>query len=483
MAEGQRFQAGQTINKKQKILIMFKKETYISRREQLRKDVGRGIIIIPGNHEAPCNYKDNTYWFRQDSTFLYFFGLQREDLVGVLDCETGKDYIFANDYDIDDIIWTGPLPSVKELAASVGVENSGDLKALAAYCQKAVCGARRVHFLPPYRADIRADLAQWLGLDYHAVNSYASMELILACVKQRSIKSAEEIEEIEKAIATAYNMHVGAMKLAMPGRYEYELAGFMEGEAWKGNGPVSFPVIMTVHGETLHNHGHNNRLEVGRMLVMDAGCETAMNYCSDITRSVPVGGKFDERQKAIYEIVLAANLEAARVTRPGITYKEVHTAASRVLAEGYKGLGILKGSVDDIVANGAHSLLMPHGLGHMMGLDVHDMENYGQINVGYDDETRPSEQFGLGSLRCGRRLQPGFVITDEPGCYFIPALIDKWHAEGTNKDFVNFDELEKWKDFGGIRIEDDVLVTDTGARVLGKPIPKTVKEIEETMAQ
>ena len=466
---------------------MFKKETYMARREQLRKDIGKGLIIIPGNHEAPCNYKDNTYWFRQDSTFLYFFGLQREDLVGVLDCETGKDYLFANDYDIEDIIWTGPLPSVKELAASVGVEQSGDMAALTEFVasrRRQAAGTDdggRVHYLPPYRADIRADLSAWLGMPLAAVDKGASMELILACVKQRSIKSAEEIEEIEKAIATAYNMHVGAMKLAMPGRYEYELAGFMEGEAWKGNGPVSFPVIMTVHGETLHNHGHNNRLEVGRMLVMDAGCETPMNYCSDITRSVPVGGKFDARQKAIYEIVLAANLEAARVTRPGITYKEVHTAASRILAEGYKGLGILKGDVDDIVANGAHSLLMPHGLGHMMGLDVHDMENYGQINVGYDDETRPSEQFGLGSLRCGRRLQPGFVITDEPGCYFIPALIDKWHAEGTNKDFVNFDELEKWKDFGGIRIEDDVLVTETGARVLGKPIPKTVKEIEEVM--
>jgi Xaa-Pro aminopeptidase len=460
---------------------MFKKETYMARREQLRKDIGKGLIIIPGNHEAPCNYKDNTYWFRQDSTFLYFFGLQREDLVGVLDCESGKDYVFANDYDIDDIIWTGPLPSVKELAVSVGVENSGDLKALAACCQQAVGEGRRVHFLPLYRADITRQISELLGIKYASVNRYASMELILACVKQRSIKSAEEIVEIEKAIATAYNMHVGAMKMAMPGRYEYELAGFMQGEAWKGNGPVSFPVIMTVHGETLHNHGHNNRLEVGRMLVMDAGCETAMNYCSDITRSVPVGGKFNERQKAIYEIVLAANLEAARVTRPGITYKEVHQAASRVLAEGYKGLGILKGNVDDIVAAGAHSLLMPHGLGHMMGLDVHDMENYGQINVGYDDETRPSEQFGLGSLRCGRRLQPGYVITDEPGCYFIPALIDKWHAEGTGKDFVNFDQLEKWKDFGGIRIEDDILVTEDGARVLGKPIPKTVKEIEEVM--
>ena len=460
---------------------MFKKETYIARREQLRKDVGHGIIIIQGNHEAPCNYPDNTYWFRQDSTFLYFFGLRREDLVGVIDCDNGKDYVFANDYDIDDIIWTGPLPSVKELAASVGVENSGDLKALQTLCTKTIGEARKIHYLPPYRADNIRQMSILLGLKYDAVTRYSSMELIKACVKQRSIKSAEEIEEIEKAIATAYNMHVGAMKMAMPGRYEYELAGFMEGEAWKGNGPVSFPVIMTIHGETLHNHGHNNKLVEGRMLVMDAGCETAMNYCSDITRSVPVGGHFNERQRAIYETVLNANLEAIRVTHPGITYQEVHTAASRILAQGYKELGILKGNIDDIVANGAHSLMMPHGLGHMMGLDVHDMENYGQINVGYDDETRPSDQFGLGSLRCGRRLQPGFVITDEPGCYFIPALIDKWRSEKKHTDFINYDELEKWKDFGGIRIEDDILVTEEGCRVLGKPIPKTVAEIEETM--
>lgn len=462
---------------------MFSKETYIARRNQLRKDVGQGIIIIQGNHEASCNYPDNTYYFRQDSTFLYFFGLQREDLIGVLDCDNGQDYLFANDYDIDDIIWTGPLPSVADLAASVGVTNSGSLADLQVFCNKGISQARRIHYLPPYRADNKLQLSKLLGMKPCAIDKYASMDLIKACVKQRSIKSDEEIAEIEKAIATAYNMHVGAMKMAMPGRYEYELAGFMEGQAWMGNGPLSFPVIMTIHGETLHNHNHNHKLELGRMLVMDAGCETEMNYCSDITRSVPVGGKFNDRQRTIYEIVLNANLEAARVTRPGITYQEVHTAASRVLAQGYKDLGILKGSLDDIVANGAHSLLMPHGLGHMMGLDVHDMENYGQINVGYDDEIRPSEQFGLGSLRCGRRLQPGFVITDEPGCYFIPALIDKWHAEGTNKEFINFDELEKWKDFGGIRIEDDILVTETGCRVLGKPIPKTVAEIEATMAE
>ena len=461
---------------------MFKKETYAARREQLRKDIGRGLILLPGNHEAPCNYKDNTYWFRQDSTFLYFFGLQREDVVGVIDCDNGKDYLFAEDYDIEDIVWTGPLPSVSELAASVGVDNSGDLQALRLAVAEAGRSQREVHYLPPYRADITLDIAEWTGQAPAEVAAHASLALVKACVKQRSIKSSEEIAEIEKAIATAYNMHVGAMKMAMPGRYEYELAGFMEGEAWKGNGPVSFPVIMTVHGETLHNHGHNHRLEVGRMLVMDAGCETPMNYCSDITRTVPVGGRFDARQRAIYEIVLAANLEAARVARPGITYQEVHTRASRILAEGYKGLGILKGDVDELVAAGAHSLLMPHGLGHMMGLDVHDMENYGQVNVGYDDETRPSGQFGLGSLRCGRRLQPGFVITDEPGCYFIPALIDKWRAEGLHKDFINYDELEKWKDFGGIRIEDDILITESGARVLGKPIPKTIAEIEQTMA-
>lgn len=460
---------------------MFKKETYIARREQLRKDVTHGLIIIQGNHEAPCNYPDNTYWFRQDSTFLYFFGLQREDMIGVIDVDNNQDYLFANDYDIDDVIWSGPLPSVSELAASVGVNRSGSLADLQKLCTKTIGEARRIHYLPPYRADNQRQLSLLLGLDYDAVTRYASLDLIHACVKQRSIKSDEEVAEIEKAIGTAYNMHVNAMKAAMPGRYEYELAGIMDGEALKGNGPLSFPIIMTIHGETLHNHGHNNQLTTGRMLVMDAGCETAMNYCSDITRSVPVGGHFDERQRAIYNIVLAAQLETIRVSRPGITYKEVHTHISKILAQGYKDLGILRGNVDDIVANGAHSLLMPHGLGHMMGLDVHDMENYGQVYVGYDDETRPSNQFGLASLRCGRKLQKGFVVTDEPGCYFIPALIDKWHAEGTNKDFINFDELNKWKDFGGIRIEDDILITDDGCRVLGKPIPKTIAEIEATM--
>ena len=461
---------------------MFSKETYIARRAQLCRDLGSGLILIQGNNEAPCNYVDNTYWFRQDSTFLYFFGIQREGLVGVIDCDNGKEYLFGNDYDIEDVVWTGPLPTVCELAKSVGVDNSGDMRALQTLCTKTIGEARKIHYISPYRSDNQRQLSVLLGIKYDAVLRYGSLDLIKACVKQRSIKSDEEVAEIEKAIDTAYNMHVGAMKMAVAGRYEYELAGFMEGEARKGNGPVSFPVIMTIHGETLHNHNHSNQLSEGRMLVMDAGCETAMNYCSDITRSVPVGGRFNDRQRTIYEIVLAAQMETIRLSRPGITYQEVHTAISKVLAEGYRSLGILKGNTDDIVAAGAHSLLMPHGLGHMMGLDVHDMENYGQIYVGSDEETRPSNQFGLASLRCGRRLEKGFVVTDEPGCYFIPALIDKWNAEGLHRDFINYDELEHWKDFGGIRIEDDILITDNGCRVLGKPIPKTVAEIESTMA-
>ena len=462
---------------------MFSKETYIARREQLRKDVKHGLVILQGNSEASFNYPNNTYAFRQDSTFLYFFGLQREDLIGVLDCDSGEDWIFANDYDLDDIIWMGNLPSVKELAASVGVANSAPKAALKDVVNKTIGAGRKVHYLPPYRTKNQIELSSLLGIAIDHLNRYASLELIHACVKQRSIKSAEEIVEIEKAIATAYEMHTTAMKMAMPGRYEYELAGAMEGIALAHGGPVSFPIIMTINGQTLHNHNHSHELKVGRMLVMDAGCETPMHYCSDITRSVPVGGKFDQRQKDIYEIVLAANMEVINLVKPGITYKEVHTQMSKVLAQGYKDLNILKGNVDDIVANGAHSILMPHGLGHMMGLDVHDMENYGEINVGYDDETIRSEQFGLGFLRLGRKLQEGFVMTDEPGCYFIPALIDQWRKDGTNAQFINFDELEKYKDFGGIRIEDDLLVTATGCKVLGKPIPKTVAEIEETMAQ
>ncbi len=460
---------------------MFTKETYTKRRETLRKQLGSGLVLIQGNSDVKFNYPANTYSFRQDSTFLYFFGLKQQDLFGVLDCESGEDWLFGDDFTMDDIIWMGNLPTISELAASVGVTKSAPMAELQNVVTTAVKQGRKIHFLPPYRAENTLQMSHLLGTKACAVNNYASIELIKACVAQRAVKSAEEIAEIEKAIETAYLMHTTAMKMGKPGVYEYEIAGAMEGIALSHGGPVSFPIILTVNGQTLHNHYHGNQLKVGRMVVADAGCETDMHYCSDITRSFPVGGKFDARQKDIYEIVLNANLTAAARIKPGINYVDVHLASCTTIAEGLTRLGIMKGNVEDAVKSGAHALFMPHGLGHMMGLDVHDMENYGEDYCGYDEEIHRAQQFGLKSLRFGRKLKEGFVLTNEPGIYFIPALIDQWKAENKNAEFINYDKLESYKDFGGIRIEDDMLVTADGGKVLGKPIPKTVAEVEETM--
>ncbi len=461
---------------------MFSKEIYIKRREQLRKDIKTGLILIQGNTEASFNYPSNTYSFRQDSTFLYFFGLKQPDLFGALDCESGDDWIFGEDASMDDIIWMGDLPKIKQLAASVGVKKSDGFSKLQSMINDAIAKGRRIHILPPYRAENQMQLAKLLGIKNSGLKNYVSIDLIKACVKQRSIKSGEEIAEIEKAMETAYLMHTTAMKMSKQGVFEYEIAGKIEGIALEHGGPVSFPVILTINGQTLHNHYHGNKLKKGRLMLTDAGCETDMHYCSDITRTVPVGGKFDNRQKDIYEIVLDANLTATKNIKAGITYKEVHLKSCKVIASGLKDLGLMRGDIDEAVAAGAHALFMPHGLGHMMGLDVHDMENYGENYVGYDNEVQRSTQFGLASLRLGRKLQTGFVLTNEPGIYFIPALIDKWREEKTAKNYINFEKLESYKDFGGIRIEDDILVEKTGARVLGKPIPKTVAELEEIMS-
>ncbi len=462
---------------------MFSAETYIKRREQLCKDIKTGLILIQGNTDSPFSYPANTYSFRQDATFLYFFGIKQQDFWGVLDCETGKDWIFANDFSLDDIIWMGDVPKVKTLAAKVGVKNTGSMSDLQTFVDNAVKKGQKIHFLPPYRAEGQLALSHLLGIKTCHLKAYASLDLINACVKQRSVKSEEEIVEIEKAIETAYLMHTTAMKMAKPGFYEYEVAGRMEGIALEAGGPVSFPVILTINGQTLHNHEHGNKLKKGRMMLADAGCENLAGYCSDITRTTPVGGKFDQRQKEIYEIVLDANLTATRNAKAGVRYLDVHLKACTALVSGLKDLGLMRGSVADAVEAGAHAMFMPHGLGHMMGLDVHDMENYGENNVGYDKETPRSTKLGQSGLRMGRKLQPGFVVTNEPGCYFIPALIDKWKAEGICKDFINFEKVEAFKDFGGIRLEDDILITKTDARVLGKSIPKTVAEVEEMCAK
>ena len=400
----------------------------------------------------------------------------------MIDIDSGDEYIFGNDVDMDDIIWMGPQPSVKDMAARVGVSKTAPFARLADCMKTAISQGRRIHFLPPYRFRNMLLLEELLGIRPALVKNYASLELIKAVVDLRSVKEPCEIEEITKACNIGYEMHTAAMRNCKPGVKEQYIAGLIEGIAASYGSMVSFPVILSQNGETLHNHDHSQILQEGRMMLTDAGAEEVSHYCSDFTRTVPVGGKFLTRQKEVYNIVLAANNKAIEIAKPGVTYQYVHLEVCKVLAQGLKDLGLMKGDVNEAVAAGAHALFMPHGLGHMMGLDVHDMEDLGQIYVGYDDETRPIDQFGTSSLWMGRRLQEGFVITDEPGCYFIPALIDQWRAQGMHKEFLNYDKIETFKDFGGIRLEDDILIIPGGSRFLGdKRTPITVEEVEEIM--
>lgn len=461
---------------------MFDRVTYIERRNKLKSKISDGIILLLGNVDSPMNYADNTYYFRQDSSFLYFFGLDFQKLAALIDTESGEEIIFGDDVDIEDIIWMGPQISLKEKAERVGISKTECYNNLYQYINKAISSGRKIHFLPPYRAENKILLNDLLGISISKLKTYASLPLIKAIVGLRSVKEEQEIAEIRKACAVGYQMHVTAMKMAKAGIWEQTIAGTIEGIANSGGGMVSFPVILSQNGETLHNHDHSKTLQNGRLMLIDAGAEVGSHYASDFTRTVPVGGKFTSKQREIYEIVLAANNRARELTKPGSTYLSVHLEAMKVIASGLKQLGLMKGDVNEAVAAGAHALFMPHGLGHMMGLDVHDMEDLGQIYVGYDDETRPVDQFGTAYLRMGRRLQKGFVITNEPGIYFIPALIEKWKSEKINADFINFDKLDSYLNFGGIRLEDDILVTETGSEIIGNRIPVTPDEIEAVMA-
>ena len=462
---------------------MFTKDIYSGRRATLKKMISKGIAFFPANNEAPFNYPDNTYIYRQDSNFSYYFGLNHPDLVGVIDFETGEEILFGVEVTIDDVIWCGPLPSLKEQGDSIGITDCRDFNKFSEYLQQAMAKGRPIHILPVYRADTKIQCANWLNCDINKVSEYVSVELIKAVIAMREIKSELEIAEMERAANTAYYMHTTAMKMCKPGMIEQEIAGVVEGLSLSGGGPVSFPVILSVDGQTLHNHGHHNVLKEGRMMVCDAGAETENYYASDFTRTTPVGGKFNQRQREIYEIVLKANQVVAEQTRPGIPYVDMHALACRTLIEGLQGVGLMKGNAEEALKNGAHWLFMPHGLGHMLGMDVHDMEGLGESFVGYDGKILRSTNLGFSGLRCGKTLKPGFVVTDEPGIYFIPTLIDMWKAEGKFKEFINYDKLESYKDFGGIRIEDDLLITEDGNRVLGRPIPKTVAEVEDMCAQ
>jgi len=457
---------------------MFNAQTYISRRNELKKKMKNGIILFLGNNESPMNYTDNTYRYRQDSTFLYYFGLDRSELAAIIDIDENKEIIFGDDFSIDMIVWMGPQPTIKKQASKCGVTNTSSLNELDTYCATAVKQGRKIHFVPQYRHENILTYHKLLGLAPKRVNDYASMELIKNIAEQRLIKSKDEIVEIEKAVDIAYEMHTAAMRFAKPGMYEREVAGFIEGLALSLGSGLAFPPIFSRNVQTLHNHYYGNKLKDGDLVVNDSGAETTNHYASDITRTFPVNGIFSPVQKDIYEIVLAANLTAIKEIKPKLNFKSIHLKSAEVIAEGLKAIGIMKGNTKNAVEAGAYALFFPHGLGHLMGLDVHDMESYGENNIAYDNKTKRSTQFGLKSLRYARPLVPGVVLTVEPGIYFIPQLIDKWRKEKKFVEFVNYEKVNQFRNFSGVRIEDDIVVTKTGCKVLGKPIPKTVDEVE-----
>lgn len=462
---------------------MFTKETYIRRRAELKKLVGDGIILLFGNNEAPKNYPNNAYFpFRQDSTFVYYFGQHRDGLVGVIDIDHDRETLIGDDIDIEDIVWYGAVDSVSDMAEQVGVANTAPMMSLHVICDEAIRSNRKIHFLPPYRHDTMIQLMYLTGMQPKLQKEMSSLPLIKAVVKMRSTKEPQEIEAIERACDVGYAMHTTAQLLIRPGVTERFIGGQVDGIALSLANGNSFATIFSQHGEIMHGNPSETKLEAGRLALCDAGCELD-DYCSDHTRTMPVSGHFTQRQREIYSIVEACHDYVLEVAKPGVKYMDVHFAVCRLMTERLKELGLMKGDTDEAVRAGAHAMFLPHGLGHMMGMDVHDMEGLGQTYVGFDDETRPNlEQFGTNCLRMGRRLQEGFVVTDEPGIYFIPALIDEWRASGHCQEFLNFDKLETYKDFGGIRIEDDLLITADGCRFLGtKRIPYHMDDVESFM--
>jgi Xaa-Pro aminopeptidase len=458
---------------------MFINKIYQQRRNLLAKKIKSGLLLFLGNGESPMNYPANPYHYRQDSTFLYFFGLSFSGLAAVIDIDENKQMVFGNDLDLDDIIWMGPQPSLKNRCAKVGISETHPLAKLEEVLKNAVRLGRKIHFLPPYRPENAMQLEKLLGIQHGTVKSYASPTLVKAVIALRTIKGREEIAEIEGAMATTAAMYREAMAMTRPGIFERDIAGKIEGLALAGGGQLAFPAIVTVHGETLHNHYHGNLLRQGDLLLVDSGCESESGYATDITRTIPVSGRFSTQQQAIYDTVLDMQLTAIAMIKPGASYRAIHLKTCEILVQHLKELGLMKGDCSAAVAAGAHAMFFPHGLGHMMGLDVHDMEDLGENNVGYDEKTKRSEQFGLAYLRLAKKLEPGYVLTVEPGIYFIPALIDQWQGEKKAAAFINYAAVEKFRTFGGIRIEDDVLVTAKGARVLGQAIPKKIADLEK----
>jgi Xaa-Pro aminopeptidase len=458
---------------------MFDKSIYKARRGKLKQQLGKGLVLLLGNEDSSMNYKDNLYHFRQDSSFLYFFGLDRPGLAVLIDIDNDKEILFGNDLTLDDIVWMGPQPSLAQQADPAGISDIRPSAALPAELVTARGAGRTVHFLPPYRPENILKLSGWLSFAPAAVKGHASVPLIKAVVEQRSIKSAEEVAQIEAAVDITAAMHLAAIKGARDGMTEAQLAGVLHGIAISAGGNLAFPTILTVDGQVLHNHYGNTVMKEGRIAICDSGAENGMHYAGDMTRTFPVGKKFTTLQREMYDIVLSAQEAAVAALRPGVLFRDVHSLASEKLVEGLKAAGVMKGDPKEAVAAGAHTMVFQCGLGHMMGLDVHDMEDLGEEYVGYTDELKKSKEFGWKFLRLARGLEPGFVVTIEPGLYFIPELMDRWGAEKKYADFIDYNKLAAFRHFGGIRIEEDLLVTAEGSRLLGKPLAKTAAAIEE----
>jgi Xaa-Pro aminopeptidase len=463
---------------------MFHTQTYMDRRERLKREVGSGLVLFFGNDESPMNYADNHYRFRQDSSFLYFWGVDLPGLAAIIDIDEDREILLGRNVSVEDSVVTGPRATLNELGLKSGLHEVADFNQLEGIIRPVIGKGRKIHFLPQYRAENLIRIQRLLKIDPALVNASTSASFIKAVVAQRSTKTEEEIEQIETALSVTFDMHTLAMKLSRPGIYEREAAGAMAGIAYsRGGAGLAYPIIFTVNGHILHNFYHNSKMEEGDIIINDSGAESAMHYASDITRTFPVGGRFNQQQRDIYSIVLNAQEKAIQASRPGVEYRNIHLLTCKNITSGLIALGLMKGDVESAVDAGAHALFMPHGLGHMLGLDVHDMEALGEDYVGYTDEIQRSEQFGIRQLRLARALEPGFVITVEPGLYFIPVLIDQWKAEKKFEEYIDYSEVESFINFGGIRIEDNVLILDDGPRVLGKPVPKSIEDVEAYLSR
>jgi len=461
---------------------MFSTDNYIERRAILKKAIKGGIVLILGNRDCPMNYKANQYPFRQDSNFLYYFGIDEPDMAGIIDIDENTETVYGSDPDLEDIIWMGYQESLQEKCFKAGITSSRPWVDLTSNIDKAISRNRRIHYLPPYREDRKMQLSCLLGSKYEEIDTNASSELIKKVVEQRSCKNALEVAEMERTMnEVTRSFYLEAMQQINPGRYEFEIAGLIQGFTLQRKCTMAYPVICSVNGHILHNHYYGNQLQSGDLLLIDAGAESPLHYATDLTRTFPVSGEFTSQQKDIYNLVLQAEDESIKAIKPGIRYLDIHLDAARIICQGLKDLGFMKGNIEDAVQAGAHALFFPHGLGHMIGLDVHDMEDLGEEFVGYDDEVIRVNQFGTGYLRLGKKLKEGFTLTVEPGIYFIPALIDKWMSEKHHADFIHYDKVIEYVGFGGIRIEDNVMVTADGHQVIGDTVPKTTMEIENSM--